>query len=178
MEWAWQSSSERLFNFERIEQLDAQLAATALTEPAAGEGVTWDGAAVDLLVYETAGYPYFLQQYGQEAWNAASGESISFDDARVAAVSGRAALDSGFFRSQWDRATRVEQRYLRAMAAGGDEGSAVRDIAARMGRSVQSTGPARASLIGKGLVYAPEHGFVAFTVPGMASYIQRQPEDE
>jgi hypothetical protein len=38
-----------------------------------------------------------------------------------------------------------------------------------------SFGPARASLISKGLIFAPEHGIVAFTVPGMADFIQRQP---
>jgi hypothetical protein len=35
-------------------------------------------------------------------------------------------------------------------------------------------GPIRAGLIFKGLVYAPEHGLVAFTVPGMANFISRQ----
>lgn len=38
-----------------------------------------------------------------------------------------------------------------------------------------SFGPARASLIAKGLIYASEHGVVAFTVPGMSEFIQRQP---
>jgi len=33
----------------------------------------------------------------------------------------------------------------------------------------------RANLIAKGLIFAPEHGVVAFTVPGMADFIQRQP---
>jgi hypothetical protein len=38
-------------------------------------------------------------------------------------------------------------------------------------------GPIRAGLIGKGLIYAPEYGMAAFTVPGMAEFIQRQTED-
>jgi hypothetical protein len=74
-------------------------------------------------------------------------------------------------RGQW-----AEQRYLRAMASEGDAGSSPGDVAARLGRSVNSFGPARASLISKGLIFAPEHGIVAFTVPGMADFIQRQPE--
>jgi len=32
-------------------------------------------------------------------------------------------------------------------------------------------------LISKGLVYAPEHGQIAYTVPGMAAYIDRHHED-
>ncbi|WP_197067849.1 hypothetical protein [Actinomyces polynesiensis] len=34
----------------------------------------------------------------------------------------------------------------------------------------------RARLIHKGLIYAPDHGIVAFTVPGMAGFIDRQIE--
>jgi hypothetical protein len=62
------------------------------------------------------------------------------------------------------------------MAADGDAGSSSGDVAARLGRSVTSFGPARASLIAKGLIFAPEHGVVAFTVPGMANFIERQPQ--
>jgi len=43
-----------------------------------------------------------------------------------------------------------------------------------MGRPPSALGPARASLISKGLIYAPEHGQIAYTVPGMAQFITRQ----
>jgi len=54
------------------------------------------------------------------------------------------------------------------MAPDGDAGSPSGEVSGRLGRAVNSFGPARASLISKGLIYAPEHGVVAFTVPGMA----------
>jgi len=170
------SYAERLFVFERIEHLSGELARAALVEPAAGEGVSWDADAVDFVVEETSGYPYFLQQFGQTTWNDAPGPRLTLVDARLGAVRGRAALDDGFFRSRWDRATRAEQHYLLAMAADGDRGSASGRIAVRLGRRPSSFGPARASLIAKGLVYAPAHGVVAFTVPGMADFIERQRE--
>lgn len=170
------SYAERLFVFERIEHLNEGLAREALIEPAAIEGVAWDEEAVKLIVRETLGYPYFLQQFGQDTWNVAPGPGITFADARVGAARGRAALDDGFFRARWDRATRAEQQYLRAMAPDGDAGSSSGEVARRLGRGVNSLGPARASLISKGLIFAPEHGVVAFTVPGMAGFIQRQPE--
>jgi hypothetical protein len=62
------------------------------------------------------------------------------------------------------------------MASDGDAGSPSGEVAGRLGRAVNSFGPARASLISKGLIYAPEHGVVAFTVPAMAGFIQRQLE--
>lgn len=170
------SYSERLFVFQRIEHLSSTLAREALVSPAAAEGVAWDEEAVDLVVAETAGYPYFLQQIGQDTWDHAAGPRITLTDARVGAAYGRAALDQGFFRARWDRATPAEQGYLRAMAPGGDDGSPSSEVAGRLGRAASSLGPARAKLIAKGLIYAPEHGVVAFTVPGMAEFIRRQQE--
>lgn len=169
------SYAERLFVFERIEHLNGDLAREALTEPAATEQVAWDDDAVTLVVEETRGCPYFLQQFGQDTWNAATGPDITLSDARLGAVKGRAALDNGFFRVRWNRATRAEQRYLRAMSSDGDGGSSTGEVAARLGSGTNSFGPARAKLISKGLIYAPEHGVVAFTVPGMADFIERQP---
>ncbi|SEO03877.1 hypothetical protein [Cryobacterium luteum] len=168
------SYAER-FNYEKIEALSGTIAADALTKPAAGEGVAWQESAVALLVEESGGYPYFLQQFGQDTWNASTGPAITYTDARVGAAKGKASLDSGFFRARWDRATRSEQNYMRAMADDGDTGSSSGEIAARMRRSPASLGPSRANLISKGLIYAPEHGVVAFTVPGMAAFILRQP---
>jgi hypothetical protein len=43
------------------------------------------------------------------------------------------------------------------------------------GRTPTSLGPARDSLIKKGLVCAPELGHVAYTVPRMADFIDRRP---
>jgi hypothetical protein len=164
------------FNYEKIEQLDPSAAAEALIRPATDDGVRWEDAAVTLIVEESAGYPYFLQQFGQDTWNEAPGPSITFSDARVGAAKGRASLDTGFFRARWDRATRAEQTYLREMSQDGDNGSSSGELASRLGKNPKSFGPTRASLIAKGLIYAPEHGIVAFTVPGMASFIIRQNE--
>ena len=169
------SYAER-FNYEKIEALRGAVAADALTRPAAEEGVEWEESAAQLLVEESAGYPYFIQQFGQDTWNEAPGPTITYNDARVGAAKGRAALDSGFFRARWDRATRGEQTYMRAMAKDADNGSPSGEIAMRLHRAPASLGPSRANLIAKGLIYAPEHGVVAFTVPGMAGFILRQPE--
>jgi len=169
------SYAER-FRYLRIEQLGAQVVAEALTIPAANEDAEWDDDAVTVVVAASDRYPYFLQQFGQETWNVATGPRIVMTDARLGVANGTNQLDTGFFRARWDRATRAEQAYLRAMAMDGDAGSSSGEIASRLHRRPASLGPARASLIAKGLVYAPEHGVVAFTVPGMAAFIDRQAE--
>jgi len=47
------------------------------------------------------------------------------------------------------------------------------DIAACMGRKVESVAPVRSSLIRKGMVYSPNHGDTAFTVPMFDAYMRR-----
>ena len=171
------SYAERLFDFHQVGALDAAAAAAALAEPAQAERVTWAEDALDHLVGAAGGYPYFLQQYGQEAWNAAESAPITLADARLGVARGQHALDNGFFRARWDRATPSEREYLRAMAVDGDAGSSSGEVAARLGKKVTSLGPARAGLIGKGLIYSPDHGVVAYTVPGMAAFVRRQPDE-
>jgi len=171
------SYSERLFQFHRVEELDRSAAIDALVEAARLESVRWNPDALDLAVRESGGYPYFLQQFGQESWNAAEGPVITAVDARVGVALGRLAMDGGFFRARWDRATRAEKEYLRAMAVDGDRGSATGEVAARLGKRITSLGPTRANLISKGLIYSPDHGIVAYTVPAMAEFVRRQDTD-
>ena len=60
------------------------------------------------------------------------------------------------------------------MAEEAGESTASAAIAVRLNRSVQSLGPARANLISKGLIYVPQRGRIAFTVPGFGQYIARE----
>jgi hypothetical protein len=168
------SYAERLFDYRPLGKLSAATAGQALTEPAAETGVTWEADAVSAVLAEADGYPYFLQEFGSATWEQAIGPAIiTAADARNGIRLGQAVLDGGFFRSRWDRATPTERSYLVAMAADGEGPSQTADIATRMRRTQSNLGPIRAGLIGKGLVYPPEYGKIAFTVPGMAGFVQR-----
>lgn len=57
----------------------------------------------------------------------------------------------------------------------GDGSATVSNLAARMRKSRASDlSVARNELIKKGLVYPPERGMLAFTVPGMHEFVLRQ----
>jgi hypothetical protein len=171
------SYSERLFTYLSIGQLDQAAARRAIVEPSVAEGVTWEDQGVEVVIEAAGRYPYFLQEFGQQAWACAAGPSVvTVADARVGTAVGLHQLDNGFFRSRWDRATPSERAYLTVMAVDGEGPSQAGDVAERLRRTVSSLGPTRAGLIGKGLTYSPEYGQVAFTVPGMADFINRQPE--
>jgi hypothetical protein len=169
------SYAERLFDYWPIGALSAPDASAALTLPAAEAGVEWAEDAVAAVVDGSAGYPYFLQEFGKAAWDYAPGPSITVDDAFAGIQAGTDDLDHGFFRSRWERATPTERDYMRAMAVDGEGPSQSGDVARRLGKKPTSVGPTRAGLIRKGLLYAPEHGLIGFTVPGMADFINRQP---
>jgi hypothetical protein len=169
------SYTER-FHYSHIERLSHTDARAAFARPAQEEGAGWSDQALDYVVAESGRYPYFIQQFGQSSWDAAEGPVIEIADARVGVARGQNHLDSGFFRARWDRTTASEKRYLRAMCPGGDTGIGTGEVASRLGKNLNALGPTRAGLIHKGLAYAPDHGIIAFTVPGMESFIGRQPE--
>lgn len=167
------SYTER-FQFVPVERLSDADARTAILRPAETEGVSWSTEALEHVVSQSGRYPYFIQQFGQEAWNTAQGATIELPDAKEGVLKGQRQLDNGFFRARWDRTTATEKRYLRAMCPEGDSGVGSGEVAARMDKSINQLGPIRARLIHKGLIYAPDHGIVSFTVPGMAAFIDRQ----
>lgn len=69
---------------------------------------------------------------------------------------------------------------MRALAdLAGDGAATVSALASRMRKSRASDlSVARNELIKKGLVYAPERGMLAFTVPGVHEFILRQDGQE
>lgn len=169
------SYSERLFEYRAIGALSRTHASRALLDPSAEEGVMWEPQAASAVLDASDGYPFFIQELGQATWEAAEGpDIITIADARVGVAEGRYRLDVGFFLSRWERATQAERAYLSAMAQDGAGPSLTKDVADRLGRVTTSLGPTRANLIAKGLIFAPEHGRIAFTVPGMAEFIKRQ----
>jgi hypothetical protein len=171
------SYAERLFNYREIGALDPEAALDALVVPAQRQGADFEAGAAETIVDAARGYPYFLQTYGQAAWEIARSKQISLDDATSAIADGNAELDMGFFPARWDRATPAERTYLRAMAIDGDNGTRTAELATRLDVKPASLSPARQNLIDKGIIYMPERGRVAFTVPNMAAFIQRQFQD-
>jgi hypothetical protein len=167
------SYAERLFDFPEVGALEAAAARLALTVPAEKEGVEFDSAALDEIFAQTQGYPYFLQEWGKNAWSVAPSSPITADHVRIATVHALADLDASFFRVRFDRLTPAEKNYLRAMATLGAGPHRSGDIAAELVRKVNSLGPTRSALIAKGMVYSPDHGDTAFTVPLFDQFMKR-----
>ncbi|MEZ5614809.1 MAG: ATP-binding protein [Rhodocyclaceae bacterium] len=167
------SYAERLFSFPLIGALAEADARKALQDPALAAGVSFDPAALAEIFSMTQGYPYFLQEWGYQAWNLAVASPISLDVVTGATPKVIRRLDENFFRVRFDRLTPSEKKFLRAMAELGPGSHRTGDIAAMLSVQVNSLGPVRAKLIRKGMIYSPAHGEMAFTVPLFDEFMRR-----
>ena len=167
--------AERLFTFVSMDSLSEAAAAEALVRPAAKEGVAWDQAALGAVFDATDGYPYFLQEFGKQAWAVAPGpDRITREDVLSALPLVTESLDEGFFSVRIERTTRTERDYLSAMASLGRGPYRSSVVAERMGRTTQQVSPLRDSLIKGGLCYSPEHDVIDFTVPMFDGFVRRR----
>lgn len=87
------------------------------------------------------------------------------------------------YRTRWAKATPKEREILAAMAGSGQRLVARKDIAMALSAETTALSSAtrqlsmpRQSLLDKGIVDAPEHGKLAFTVPGFGEYVLNQTE--
>jgi len=167
------SYAERLFDFPEIGALNEFDAIDAIEKPASDEGVDFDSKAMARILVRSRGYPFFLQEWGYHTWNVAAASPITIDDVEKATEIAIKRLDEGFFRVRFDRLTPREKNYLRAMAELGAGPHRSGDVAKQLAKKSSDLGPLRDGLIGKGMIYAPAHGDIAFTVPLFDQFMRR-----
>lgn len=167
------SYAERLFSFPEIGPLPEQDAFTAIQEPIREAGESIEPGALQEIYRVTQGYPYFLQEWGYQAWNHAVTSPITLQDVRESSALVSKRLDENFFRVRFDRLTPREKNYLRAMAELGQGPYRTGDVADKLNVKINTLGPVRASLIKKGMVFSPSHGDMAFTVPLFDEFMRR-----
>jgi hypothetical protein len=167
------SYAERLFDYPRVEQLSKTDADAALADPARKLEVVWEQEALNRVFRQTSGYPYFVQEYGKYIWDVAKDGCITSSDARTGGTIAQDRLDEGFFRVRYEgRATQAERAFLHAMTACEGPPYSMAEVTRALGKTDQrALSMRRNRLIQKGLVYAPEHGFVDYTVAPLAGYL-------
>ncbi len=167
------SYAERLFSFPPVGPLPEPDADRALQDPMIDAGEAFEPAALHEIFRLTRGYPYFLQEWGYQAWNHAAASPIGLGVVKETSDLVSRRLDENFFRVRFDRLTPREKTYLRAMAELGPGPYRTGDIADKLAIKINTLGPVRASLIKKGMVYSPAHGEMAFTVPMFDEFMRR-----
>lgn len=167
------SYSERLFHYPKVGPLDSAAAMQAVRGPIDDEGESIEDSALKKIVSETEGYPYFLQEWGYQAWNTADCSPIVETDVTQASNDALKRLDDGFFQVRFDRLTPKEREYVIAMAELGKGPYRSSDVADQLGEPPAKLGPRRAQIISKGMIYSPQYGDIDFTVPMFDDYLRR-----
>jgi hypothetical protein len=167
------SYSERMFTPERLANLRTGEARAALVDPAGALGREFESAAVDALLHDTLGYPYFIQLYGDRLWKGSRDAIITMDDFQQLRASILADLDDLFFEGRYRRATPRERAVLHVIASLGGETATVKQLADTAKLKNNELQPMIANLINKGLVYRPDRGVVAFTAPMFGAFLRR-----
>lgn len=167
------SYAERLFDYPPVGALDVVSARAAIRQPIETEGESISDEALKLIVEKTEAYPYFLQEWGYQAWNIAEQSPIQGDDVERASQAALRRLDDGFFKVRLDRLTPKEREYVFAMAQLGKGPYRSADVAEKLGEAITALGPRRSKIISKGMIYSPAHGDVDFTVPMFDDFLRR-----
>ena len=169
------SYAERLFKFIPVDKLQENDAKLALTRPASRLGVQYTDEALTEILQQTDCYPYFLQEYGQQAWKYVdkATKTLSYEAACAAHNDFINALDEGFFKVRHDRASEKELEFMRAMVQCSELPCQTKQVAQLMHSSYNRIAPIRAQLIHKGFIYATSRGEISFTVPQFDKYLKR-----
>ncbi len=168
------SYAERLFDFPQVGALPVLDSIDAIQKPVQVEGEEIDPDALTEILRWTQGYPFFLQEWGYQAWNVAAHSPITKADIDVATQKSLNRLDEGFFKVRFERLTPRERDYVRAMAnLDGPGPYRSGEIAQMLNVAPQSIAPIRNNLVAKGMIYSPAHGDTAFTVPLFEQYLRR-----
>lgn len=167
------SYAERLFRFPAVGALEPDAARQVLLKPAARQGVAYTSEALDLILAETGGHPFFLQTWGSFAWDEAGASPITAEDVARARPDIITHLDQSFFRVRFDRCTPFEQQYLRGMAQLGPGPHQTGEVAKALGTYSAKLAAVGRSLISAGTIYSQRHGETAFTVPLFDAFMKR-----
>ena len=167
--------AERIFRLRPIGALAADECSAAVLLPAAAEGVSWKGAAVNRLYEVTQGYPYFVQEFAKQAWDVAEEGSdvIRLGDVERSIPLATAELDQGFFQVRTANTTDPERAYLRAMAELGPGIVRSADVAILLHKKTTQVAPVRDTLMKKAICFSPRFNELAFTVPMFDQFMRR-----
>lgn len=164
------------WRYPRLDLLAPADTRDAIAIPAKRRDVTFTDEALDALVAETAGYPFFIQEYASVIWAQTDGPLI--DRAGVDRLFPfiRAELDDQFYAPRFARLTARECAYVLVVATLGDGPIPVHEIAQRFGVPSSALSSIRNQLLKKEVLFASAPGFVEFRMPLTARYIERNRE--
>jgi hypothetical protein len=161
------------WRYFRLDLLTIDETKDAIAIPARERGVDIAPAALERLAEESAGYPYFIQEYASAAWLAHRGDAITEDDVERAIPGMRRLLEDDFYDARFRLLTPRECSYVLAMVDLGPGPHTVGEIAAQLGTTSDTTSSIRNQLVRKDVIYSPASGMAEFRIPLTDRYVNQ-----
>ncbi len=171
--------SERMFIGERVASLDKSAAREALLRPLDGTGMAAQDALVDEVISEVDGYPYFIQLWGAELWEAAKDlGALEFTPRLLEDTRPRIyrRLDRDFYEGRLSTLTAAEQDILLASRACEYPPLIVSELRAQTSKSEKYVNVLMGRLAEAGVIYREAKGTYRYTAPQFHQFLQRHAE--
>lgn len=169
--------SERMFRGEEIGRLAAIDAREAFVKPLEETGVTATDALVDRAIAEVEGYPFFIQLWGAELWDAAAiaeVDELNEDLLDQVAPDIYQRLDSDFYEGRVESLTPAEQDLLMATASCSYPPLRTADIRAQSNKTESNVNVLMGRLADQGVVFRVQKGIYEYTAPKFHDYLKRR----
>lgn len=169
--------TERMFRGEEIGRLARHEAIEAFVRPLDATGVAAEPTLVERVVTEVEGYPFFIQLWGAELWEAARDAGVDrftvdlLDEVEPEIYR---RLDSDFYEGRVEALTPAEQDLLTATANCPYPPLRTADVHRRSGKSEGNVNVLMGRLADQGVVFRIQKGQYEYTAPKFHDYLQRR----
>ena len=169
--------TERMFRGFQIGSLGIEDSRAALTNPLNGSGMEIRDDLVDRVAEEVDGYPYFLQLWGAELWDAAVDASLTTISSEVLDVIQEeihARLDHDFYTPRIEALTPAEQDLLQATAKCSYPPIRVSELNSQSPKTPENVNVLMGRLVKANVLYRPRKGEYRYTAPMFGDFLRRR----
>jgi hypothetical protein len=171
------SYSERLFRGEEIDSLEPAQALEAFTKPLERTARSAAPALAEAVVAEVEGYPYFLQLWGSELWDAAELVGVDRLTPKLLAAAHPDIyhrLDRDFYDPRLATLTPAEQDLLLGSANCPYPPLRSADLSSASAKTPGNVNVLLGRLVDAGALYRIRKGEYAYTAPRFRDYLLRK----
>ncbi|HSS33617.1 MAG TPA: ATP-binding protein [Solirubrobacterales bacterium] len=175
--------AERMFRVLTLSKLGHDDSREAILKPieAAVCPITLTPESVDVIIYESAGYPYFIQFICREVYDVFIRQHADDEQKSVPIEAIQHKLDADFFAGRWAKITDRQRELLWVVAhlKHADEEFTIQELAAEAKKllekafSSSNANQMLASLTERGMIYKNRLGKYSFAVPLLGRFITR-----
>lgn len=171
--------SERMFRGENIAELSGNPgpARDAFVLPLADTGISVDEGLVSRVLEEVEGYPFFIQLWGAELWEAAADAGLTtFSEQLLDSIEADiyARLDEELYAGRVETLTPSEQDLLLSTAQCPYPPLRTADIRTRTDKSDGNVNVLMGRLTDQGVLYRLSKGIYEYTAPKFHEYLVRR----